>query len=114
MMSRHLATPGVPRPLAKLRELHTQRDFTKCWPWPGTKDRLGYGRFAYNDPDTKRTRAVSMHRVAYEAFRGPIPVGLELDHLCCNRDCYNPTHLEAVTHAENVRRRDSRTKAVAA
>jgi hypothetical protein len=44
--------------------------------------------------------------VAYELFVGPIPEGLELDHLCRNPSCVNPAHLEAVTHRENVRRGD--------
>ena len=44
------------------------------------------------------------HRDAYEAAKGPIPDGLEIDHLCRNRACINPDHLEAVTHRENVRR----------
>lgn len=44
------------------------------------------------------------HIIAYEAVHGPVPVGMEIDHLCNNRACYEVTHLEAVTHAENVRR----------
>lgn len=44
------------------------------------------------------------HRVAYEEQYGPIPDGMEIDHLCGNRDCVNPDHLEAVSHTENMRR----------
>jgi hypothetical protein len=44
------------------------------------------------------------HRVVYEALVGPVPEGLELDHLCKESRCVNPAHLEPVTHAENVRR----------
>lgn len=47
-------------------------------------------------------KKVSAHRVSYEAFIGPIPAGLDLDHLCRNRACINPYHLEPVTHRENV------------
>lgn len=45
-----------------------------------------------------------VHRLAYEHFRGPIPSGMEIDHLCRNRACFNPEHLEPVTRAENGRR----------
>ena len=44
------------------------------------------------------------HRLAYELEIGPIPAGLEIDHLCRVRNCVNPAHLEPVTHAENIRR----------
>ena len=64
--------------------------------WPEVDDD-GYGR---------DSRGRLMHRVAYESAAGSVPVGLELDHLCRNRACYEPTHLEAVTHRENMRRVD--------
>lgn len=49
-----------------------------------------------------------IHRLVWEYYHGPIPEGLEIDHLCFRRDCINIEHLEAVTHAENVRRQAAR------
>jgi len=46
------------------------------------------------------------HRLTYEHYRGPIPEGLELDHLCRNRACVSPLHLEAVTRRVNMARGD--------
>jgi hypothetical protein len=72
-----------------------------CWLWHGTTSR-GYGYFeSYASGSRVRMTA---HRFAYEAFVGPIPVGLELDHLCRIRNCVNPAHMEPVTHAENMAR----------
>ena len=72
-----------------------------CWTWTGTMDSSGYGRFYPIKGSPHRVRA---HRVAYELFRGQIPAGLEVDHLCRNRQCVNPDHLEPVTRMENQRR----------
>jgi hypothetical protein len=66
-----------------------------CWMWTGYLNHKGYGRMVISK---KSYRA---HRVAYEQWVGPIPEGLILDHLCRNRACINPDHLEPVTWQEN-------------
>jgi hypothetical protein len=71
-----------------------------CWIWTAALNRSGYGQFRL----TGQRGTSSAHRVVYEAERGPIPNGMTLDHLCRNRCCVNPDHLEPVTHRENVLR----------
>jgi len=74
-----------------------------CWLWTGSLMNEGYGRLTWKSPTTgKRTNLA--HRVSYEIFNEPIPAGKELDHLCRVRRCINPTHLEPVTHRENMMR----------
>lgn len=75
-----------------------QVDDRGCWLWLGHIGSEGYGGIAINSV-TK-----SVHRVAYETFVGPIPVGMVLDHLCRVRACFNPDHLEPVTQRTNVMR----------
>lgn len=74
-----------------------------CWEWMASKGSNGYGRFG---DGWKKSPKLS-HRASYEALTGPIPDGLVIDHLCRNRGCVNPDHLEPVTIGENVRRGDS-------
>ena len=69
-----------------------------CWEWTSFKDEDGYGGVWLNG------RTARAHRVMYELLVGPIPDGLQLDHLCRNKACVRPDHLEPVTLAENVRR----------
>jgi len=73
-----------------------------CWEWTGAKIPGGYASLAV--PGTSQ---VGAHRVAYELCIGPIPGGLHLDHLCRNRGCVNPKHLEPVTSRENILRGQS-------
>jgi hypothetical protein len=73
-----------------------------CLLWTGVLTYSGYGQISIRD---KKDNA---HRAAYRVWVGPIPEGLEIDHLCNVRNCIEPTHLEAVTHAENIRRRYAR------
>lgn len=73
----------------------------ECLLWPFAINKHGYGTVS----QFGQVRYVYI--IAYEHAHGPVPTGTELDHLCKVRHCFNPKHLEAVTHAENVKRGDS-------
>jgi hypothetical protein len=89
----HLRAPGGSR------GIWGRVDFEgECWVWLGALNAAGYGhlrRFGY------------AHRLSWEMLRGPIPQGMTIDHLCRNRKCVRPDHLEVVSRAENVRRENA-------
>lgn len=71
----------------------------ECWNWTGPISPYGYGIMRGKDIPSRHA-----HRFGYILLRGPIPDSLVLDHLCRNRRCVNPDHLEPVTNTENVMR----------
>jgi transcriptional regulator with XRE-family HTH domain len=90
---------GVPaRPLGERLAEKISVDANGCWIWRGRINGFGYGEIKY------RERRLKAHRVSYEHHIGPIPDGLDLDHLCRVRPCINPEHLEPVTRRENIQR----------
>jgi len=74
-----------------------------CWVWLGYKDKDGYGETTIREIG-KPKRKGRFHRIFYETKYGIIPPHFQIDHLCRNRACVNPLHMEIVTVQENVRR----------
>lgn len=78
---------------------HPSIHFTsECWHWTGYCSPSGYPYCSF------KSYPMRVHRLSYELFKGPIPQGFTIDHLCRNKKCVNPSHLECVTVAENIRR----------
>ena len=73
-------------------------DANGCWNWKLARNEEGYG-YCF-----RRDNRGYAHRFSYSALVAPIPAGMQIDHLCMNKSCVNPEHLEPVTGAENVRR----------
>jgi hypothetical protein len=71
-------------------------DLGACWLWTGSLDASGYGRLSVKNVP------LLAHRLAYEDARGPVPDGLQLDHLCRVHGCCRPSHMEPVTNQENA------------
>lgn len=102
-------TPGRPIHLEKAMNKDQKRFWSKvekgpsCWNWTALLNPKGYGLAYMNG------KLTSAHRVAWKFLRGEIPKFLVIDHLCRNRKCMNPDHMEPVTNKENVLRGIGRT-----
>ena len=97
-------------PMTKTRESLVEKFLSRfsvgqkeeCWEWQGTKFITGYGKL---DHYSNRVRLqLYAHRYSYSYFVGEIPKGLVIDHLCENRACINPNHLEPTTIVDNIQR----------
>src|SRR5688572_2054908 len=84
-------------------------DAGDCWLWSGAIDGSGYGSFGVGSRTDSTRRTAKAHRFAYELNRGEIPTGVMIHHVCENRLCVRPDHLEAVTPREHVYKHDSPT-----
>jgi hypothetical protein len=92
-MKGRYCVPDGPKFWAKVSKTDT------CWNWIGGKDRDGYGQFCPSGSTIQRA-----HRYSYKTLVGPIADGMTIDHLCKNRACVNPDHMEVVTLKENILR----------
>ncbi len=95
---------GIDAPTRFMLKVRRGKEYEDCWEWMGSRvgGRQGekYGQYGWFRPQKGIQKLA--HVYAYELMVGPIQDGLELDHLCRNRLCVNPEHLEPVTHRENV------------
>lgn len=95
---RHVQRSWLRRLTEKNYRIEDRGHATPCWIWAGRLEKSGYARVRI------RGRRLLAHRAMYEQEIGPVPAGLQLDHLCRVPACVNPAHLEPVTAAENTRR----------
>ena len=109
MANRYNPPDPIPRFWAHVQKTET------CWLWTAAQRGGKYGVFRGGKYGVFqiRGRLVGVHRFSYELHQGPIPPGLTIDHLCRNRLCVNPAHLEAVTMRVNVLRGNTITAAAA-
>jgi hypothetical protein len=79
-----------------------EKQENRCWNWQPGVTPAGYAVITMTDGDS--VRHTTAHRYAYELWVGVIPDGHEIDHICFNRSCVNPDHLQPLTRRENIKR----------
>ena len=100
-----LSNYGEPADVRFWQKVDRSAGDAACWPWTGGTGGYGHGIF-YTEAGGGLIHA---HKWLWEQMNGPVPPGLELDHLCRTPGCVNPAHMEAVTHRENVLRGNAPT-----
>ena len=98
----------LPRRLQLRIDVRPEGYDSPCWMWTGADGGNGYGMSSTYDRTTKTQRLWKAHRLTYTLLVNVIPEGMWIDHLCLNRRCVNPAHLEVVTPGENLRRAHGR------
>lgn len=91
----------LPERIVKRFKQRVGGDPDSCWEWPMSVGSHGYGQMGWQESGERFMKLA--HRIAWEIAHGPIPTDLTVDHLCRNRRCCNPSHLQLLTNEENGR-----------
>ena len=100
---------AIPATLSELYQRAVLVPLSGCLIWSGRMNQSGYGQIGISRNHAAELgigQTILVHRLAWDLANGPVPDGLQLDHLCRNRSCINVAHLELVTPSQNVRRGD--------
>ena len=94
--------------MSKVKKLVIKPEFGECWVWLPPSQNGGYGRFYLGRDDEGKQHYKGSHVLMYMQHVGPVPPGWVVDHLCENKACCRPEHLEAVKNLENLQRAHER------
>ena len=101
--------PTLPIYLERIDARYDKPGIDKCWVWTGYLDSHGYG-YANVGYVNGKQKMIGTHRAMYELYIGQIPLNLTVDHLCRNRACGNPKHMQILTFSENLKIKNANAK----